>query len=84
MHLLSCQRECYPPPPHPTPPPQPRTSARRLPLCCSVCLLNYRKDGTPFWNHLRLQPVCAPNDGPVDYFVGDTRMGAVQGSCVQM
>ncbi|PSC68938.1 LOV domain-containing [Micractinium conductrix] len=37
---------------------------------CSVCLLNYRKDGTPFWNHLRLQPVCAPNDGPVDYFVG--------------
>ncbi|KAL4426061.1 hypothetical protein ABPG77_007857 [Micractinium sp. CCAP 211/92] len=36
---------------------------------CSVCLLNYRKDGTPFWNYFRLEPVRAPC-GTVDYFVG--------------
>ncbi len=40
------------------------------PLPCSVCLLNYRKDGTPFWNYFRLEPVRAPC-GTVDYFVGE-------------
>ncbi|KAI3429692.1 hypothetical protein D9Q98_005777 [Chlorella vulgaris] len=36
---------------------------------CSVCLLNYRKDKTPFWNFFRLQPIHAPC-GNVQWFVG--------------
>ena len=36
---------------------------------CSVELLNYRKDGTPFWNHLAISPV-NDSDGKVTNFVG--------------
>ncbi len=36
---------------------------------CSVRLLNYRKDGTPFWNLLTVTPIKAP-DGKVLKFVG--------------
>jgi PAS domain S-box-containing protein len=32
-------------------------------------MLNYRRDGTPFWNELSLTPVFAP-DGRLTYFVG--------------
>lgn len=32
-------------------------------------LLNYRKDGTPFWNHMRIAPVRDAN-GEVTHFVG--------------
>ncbi|HEX6938724.1 MAG TPA: response regulator [Longimicrobiales bacterium] len=36
---------------------------------CEVVLLNYRKDGTPFWNQLTISPVC--NEvGDVVHFVG--------------
>ncbi|KAJ1485789.1 hypothetical protein T484DRAFT_1619836, partial [Baffinella frigidus] len=36
----------------------------------STCILNYREDGTTFWNHLSLQPVSRPfrvwfGDAPV-------------------
>ncbi len=34
----------------------------------SVELLNYRKDGTPFWNHLDIVPV--EDDGEVSHFLG--------------
>ena len=36
---------------------------------CSVELLNYRKDGTPFWNALSLAPI-ADSAGRVTHFVG--------------
>ena len=36
---------------------------------CSVRLLNYRKDGTPFWNFLTIAPVKLA-DGTVKKFVG--------------
>jgi PAS domain S-box-containing protein len=36
---------------------------------CSVELLNYRKDGTPFWNALTLSPV-RDDGGRVTHFVG--------------
>nr|AML79622.1 putative LOV domain-containing protein [Leptosira obovata] len=36
---------------------------------CSVRLLNYRKDGTPFWNLLTMTPV-KTEDGRVSKFVG--------------
>lgn len=32
-------------------------------------LLNYRKDGTPFWNLLTMTPIKTP-DGKVSKFVG--------------
>jgi two-component system, cell cycle sensor histidine kinase and response regulator CckA len=35
----------------------------------TVTLRNYRKDGTPFWNELRLAPVTGP-DGALSHFVG--------------
>jgi PAS domain-containing protein len=35
----------------------------------SVRLLNYRKDGTPFWNLLTMTPIKTP-DGRVSKFVG--------------
>ncbi len=35
----------------------------------SIELLNYRKDGTPFWNHLAISPV-KDADGKVTNFVG--------------
>jgi two-component system cell cycle sensor histidine kinase/response regulator CckA len=36
---------------------------------CSVELLNYRKDGTPFWNSLAISPVL-DEDGRLLHFVG--------------
>nr|AML76457.1 putative LOV domain-containing protein [Entransia fimbriata] len=36
---------------------------------CTVRLLNYRKDGTPFWNNLHLSPVRNAG-GKVAFFVG--------------
>jgi PAS domain S-box-containing protein len=35
----------------------------------SVDLLNYRRDGTPFWNHLDLSPV-VDDDGEVTHYFG--------------
>ncbi len=34
-----------------------------------VELLNYRKDGTPFWNELSLNPVCS-DSGVLEFYVG--------------
>lgn len=34
-----------------------------------VALRNYRKDGTPFWNHLRVSPV-TDNQGKCTHFIG--------------
>ena len=41
-----------------------------LPACLpAVCLLNYRKDGTPFWNSLHVAPIrCAA--GALIHYVG--------------
>jgi PAS domain S-box-containing protein len=36
---------------------------------CSVEILNYRRDGTPFWNQLTISPVPGP-DGQLMHFVG--------------
>jgi two-component system cell cycle sensor histidine kinase/response regulator CckA len=36
---------------------------------CTVELLNYKKDGTPFWNELSVSPVRG-DDGAVTHFVG--------------
>ncbi|MFN8530604.1 MAG: PAS domain S-box protein [Anaerolineae bacterium] len=36
---------------------------------CTVTLRNYRKDGTPFWNELRLFPL-RDTEGKVTHFVG--------------
>ena len=36
---------------------------------CSVRLLNYRKDGSPFWNLLTVTPI-KTEDGQVSKFVG--------------
>jgi len=36
---------------------------------CTVELLNYRKDGTPFWNELTISPVW-DDDGVLTHFVG--------------
>ena len=36
---------------------------------CSVCLLNYRKDGTPFWNAFFMTPVFDP-EGAVEHYIG--------------
>ena len=30
-------------------------------------ILNYKKDGTPFWNHLRMSPVYDENKNPIAY-----------------
>ncbi|SOB78313.1 PAS domain S-box-containing protein/diguanylate cyclase (GGDEF) domain-containing protein [Marinobacter sp. LV10R510-11A] len=35
----------------------------------NVELINYRKDGTPFWNHLRISPV-SDNDSTCTHFIG--------------
>ena len=35
----------------------------------SVTMVNYRKDGQPFWNELKISPVFA-QDGELEYFVG--------------
>ena len=36
----------------------------------SVELLNYRKDGTPFWNRVSVAPIREEEDGPVTGWVG--------------
>ena len=36
---------------------------------CDVEILNYRKDGTPFWNQLSISPVYSP-EGKLSHFVG--------------
>nr|AML77188.1 putative LOV domain-containing protein [Diselma archeri] len=36
---------------------------------CTVCILNYRKDGTPFWNQLHTAPVRNAS-GKVAFYVG--------------
>jgi phosphoserine phosphatase RsbU/P len=36
---------------------------------CEVVLKNYRKDGTPFWNELRVSPV-RNDDGALTHFIG--------------
>lgn len=56
--------------------------------CLSTCLfvgllfcrlLNYRKDGTPFWNLLTMTPIKTP-DGKVSKFVGvQVRSSTVDG-----
>lgn len=35
---------------------------------CTVCILNYRKDGSPFWNSLHMSPVRNAS-GKIAYFV---------------
>lgn len=35
----------------------------------TVDILNYKKDGTSFWNRLRIRPVCAES-GEIESFVG--------------
>jgi len=39
---------------------------------CHVTLLNYRKDGTPFWNELTVTPTCN-SDGSVVNYIGVAR-----------
>ncbi len=36
---------------------------------CTVTLLNYRRDGTPFWNELHISPV-RDEEGRITHFVG--------------
>ena len=36
---------------------------------CRVLLRNYRKDGTPFWNEVVIQPMRGP-DGAVSHIIG--------------
>ncbi|WP_437185919.1 ATP-binding protein [Planctomicrobium sp. SH668] len=36
---------------------------------CQVTILNYRKDGTPFWNNLQISPV-ENDEGEISHFVG--------------
>ena len=48
----------------------------------SVCLLNYRADGTPFWNQFFVAPLRDLN-GDVVYYVGAQVGGwGVEGMCV--
>ena len=50
--------------------------AIRLSLCNSVTfsgeVLNYRKDGTPFWNDLTISPMRDP-EGHITHYIGVTR-----------
>jgi hypothetical protein len=39
------------------------------PRATTVTLLNYKKDGTPFWNALHVSPV-RDADGRLEYFIG--------------
>jgi PAS domain S-box-containing protein len=43
--------------------------AIRLQKECQVTILNYRRDGTPFWNNLQISPV-ENDEGWVTHFVG--------------
>lgn len=44
-------------------------AALRAGLDCEVVLKNYRKDGTPFWNELRVSPV-RDETGALTHFIG--------------
>lgn len=44
-------------------------SALRQGAACKLTLCNYRKDGTPFWNELRMSPVCDQHN-VVTHYVG--------------
>nr|AML78741.1 putative LOV domain-containing protein [Neckera douglasii] len=53
---------------------------------CTVRILNYRKDNTPFWNHLHISPVRGAN-GKVAYYVGvqldvSTAESPMRGDCL--
>ena len=37
---------------------------------CQAVVRNYRKDGTPFWNEIKITPVRDPASGKVIHFVG--------------
>ena len=37
---------------------------------CQVTLLNYKKDGTTFWNELYMSPVLDPRTGRLTHFIG--------------
>ena len=37
---------------------------------CTVCILNYKKDGTKFWNQFYLSPIKCCNNGKVIHYVG--------------
>ena len=39
------------------------------PPCAQVCLLNYRKDGTPFWNLCSMMPMKSEG-GAVEAYLG--------------
>nr|AML76837.1 putative LOV domain-containing protein [Helenium autumnale] len=44
------------------------TNSIRTGKACTVCILNYRKDGSPFWNSLHISPVRNAS-GKTAYFV---------------
>lgn len=44
-------------------------AAMREGRACEVVVKNYRKDGTPFWNELRLSPV-RDDEGALTHFIG--------------
>ena len=44
--------------------------AIRLRTDCQVTLLNYRKNGTPFWNELYMSPVREPRTGRLTHYIG--------------
>ena len=44
-------------------------SAVRAGEDCTLTLLNYRKNGTPFWNHLTISPV-RNDDGILTHYIG--------------
>ena len=43
--------------------------AMREDRACQVCLLNYRKDGSPFWNQFYMAPVM-DSEGLVEHYIG--------------
>ena len=54
---------------------------------CTVELLNYRRNGTSFWNSLTISPVRTP-DGTLTHFVGradgcDAAKSSWRNSCVK-
>ncbi|XP_076883074.1 protein TWIN LOV 1-like [Bidens hawaiensis] len=44
------------------------TNSMQTGKACTVCILNYRKDGSPFWNSLYIAPVRNAS-GKITYFV---------------
>ena len=44
----------------------------------SADILNYRKDGTPFWNQLFVAPLGGSSDGDVSFFIGIQREVSVK------